>query len=373
MTMTELPFFHAETVGSLLHPDELIAAQERFDRAEITAEALREVEDRAIVAAIDMQQRVGLPVATDGELRRRTYIDFVLTGLTGLRMEWRVPEKSLYRDAAGEEAATPRPEIVVFDRIRHAGSTSAADAFGFLAAHSGVTAKATIPGPPLVHFFSGRDGINREIYPRLDDFWSDLADAYVTELDMLRAAGCQYVQFDETSLIKLVDPSIRQWISERGDDPDVLIETYVDVLAAIVGRAPKDMRVGIHLCRGNNRGTWQADGGYDLIARLMFTRLPVDVYVLEYDTPRAGSFEPLRHVPDDKHVVLGLLSTKLREAEDAGAIAQRIREAGNIVPLDRLGVSPQCGFWGGINLCTPAEMENKLRRVVEIADEIWGG
>jgi 5-methyltetrahydropteroyltriglutamate--homocysteine methyltransferase len=372
MRASDLPFFHAETVGSLPHPDELIAARASFDKSEISADALKQVEDRAIMDAIALQKRVGLQVVTDGELRRNTYIDFVTTGLNGVRMEYRfVDRKASYRDERGEEVATPRPQIVVFDRVRHKASGSMVGDFRYLAAHSDRPAKFTICGPAVIHFFAGRENISRDVYADLAAFWNDCVEAYRTELDLLHRAGCRYVQIDETSLIKLVDGAIREWLVGRGDDPDELLEVYVDTLRRIVDHAPKDMRMALHLCRGNNRGTWQAQGGYDGIAGRMFEKLSFDVYSLEFDSPRAGGFEPLRKLPDDAHVLLGLLSTKTRAVEDADAIIARIREAARVVPLERIGVSPQCGFWGGINLATPAETEAKLRRVVEIAERVW--
>jgi methionine synthase II (cobalamin-independent) len=372
MRASDLPFFHAEMVGSLPHPEDLMVARNRYDQGEISADELRQVEDRAIDDAIALQQRVGLPILTDGELRRETYIDFVRKGVTGVRTEWKVGKRAgSYRGAQGEEVGTPRPEMVVFDRIRHQMSGSNLEAFRYLATKADRPTKVTICGPAIVHFNAGRNNISRDIYPELDDFWSDFVEAFSMELGLLREAGCRYVQFDETSIIKMVDPNIRQLMSDRGDDADQLVVTYLDVLAAIVAKAPKDMRFCLHLCRGNNRGTWQAEGGYDRIAAEMFKRLPVDVYSLEYDSPRAGGFEPLRQLPEDRRVVLGLLSTKIRQVEDVDAMIARVREAGRIVPLERLGVSPQCGFWGGINLCTLEETEAKLRRVVEIAERVW--
>jgi 5-methyltetrahydropteroyltriglutamate--homocysteine methyltransferase len=364
-------FVHAETVGSLVHSDELIKARRDYDAKEITRDALRAVQDREIRKAIQLQERVGFKIVTDGELRRNTYIDFILTGITGVKLEWKTLEEAGYRDSSGAPAGTPRPVPTVFDRIRYASNSPGPEEFKFLQKATNVSAKATIAGPAIIHFFGGRDAISKEVYPRLDDFWSDAVAAYVTELCNLRAAGCTYIQFDETSLIKLVDPAIRQWMTARGDDPDRLLQTYVDVLQAVIADAPKDMTIGLHLCRGNNRGTWQAEGGYGAVAERIFRKMTVDIFLLEFDSPRAGNFEPLKAVPADKMVILGLLSTKRRAVETVDDIVARIREAERFIPLERLGVSPQCGFWGGINLCTPAEAEAKLRRVVEIADKIW--
>jgi 5-methyltetrahydropteroyltriglutamate--homocysteine methyltransferase len=365
-------FVHAETVGSFVHSDELIEARRRYDANEIVRDALRKIEDLEVLKAIQLQERLGFKIVTDGELRRNTYIDFILTGITGVSVQWTNLEAAGYRDSSGAPANTPRPVPTVFDRIRYAPNASGPDDFKFVQAATKVSAKATIAGPAIIHFFGGRDAISRDVYPHLDEFWSDAIAAYVTELRNLRAAGCAYIQFDETSLIKLVDPAIRQWMMTRGDDPDRLLQTYVEVLQAIIANAPKDMTVGLHLCRGNNRGTWQAEGGYGAVAEQIFRKMTVDIFLLEFDSPRAGNFEPLKSVPADKMVMLGLLSTKRRTVEALDDIVARIREAERFVPLERLGVSPQCGFWGGINLCTPAEAEAKLRRVVEIAAHVWG-
>jgi 5-methyltetrahydropteroyltriglutamate--homocysteine methyltransferase len=363
---------HAETVGSFLHSDALISARRMHDAGEISAEALRAVEDEAIRQVIQLQERVGLRVITDGELRRNTYIDFILTGITGVRLEWKVLDQAGYRDTKGNAADTPQPVPTVYGRIQHSPTSSGPADFKFVQDTTQYTAKSTIAGPAVIHFFGGRDAISRDIYPRMEDFWSDAITAYQQELRELRAAGCRYIQFDETSLIKLVDPAIRNWMNARGDDPDRLLQQYVDVLKAIMDGAPSDMQIALHLCRGNNRGTWQAEGGYSAISRQIFRELPIDVFLLEFDSPRAGSFEPLKELPDDRCVVLGLLSTKQRAVEDVDQIVARINEAAKYVPIERLGVSPQCGFWGGINLCTLAQGEAKLRRVVEIAERVWG-
>ena len=364
-------FRHAETVGSLLRPEALLAARRDHAAGSLTAEALAAIEDQAVRDAIALQERVGLDIITDGELRRNTYIDFVVTGLTGVQLTWQTHTGVSYRDSSGAAASTPRATIAVTGRIAHAPASTGPRDFRFLAATTQRQAKATIVGPAIIHFNAGRAGIDADTYPNLDDFWSDLITAYGTELANLRAAGCTYVQFDETSLIKLVDLEVRRHLLSRGDDPDRLIGQYLAVLRAIFLAAPKDMRLSLHLCRGNNRGTWQAQGGYDGIAAQMFATLPAQVYSLEYDTPRAGGFEPLRQLPANAMVILGLLSTKIAEAEDADRIEARIRDASQHVPLERLGVSPQCGFWGGMNLCTPAQAEAKLHRVVEVARRVW--
>jgi len=373
MTTNPPVFLHAETVGSLLHPEPLMQARRGHDAGGIDDAALHAIEDEAVRQAVALQERVGLEIVTDGELRRNTYIDFVLTGLTGVSLEWRADDTiaATYKDTSGAPAATPKPVLAVSERIRHSPSSAGPSDFRFLRDTTTKLGKATMVGPAIIHFFGGRAAIDAGVYPNLDVFWADLITAFGIELDQLREAGCTYVQFDETSLIKLADLGIRSWITARGDDPDRLVDLYIDVLEAIFSAAPADMRIALHLCRGNNKGTWQAQGGYDAIAEKMFRRLSVDVYSLEYDSPRAGSFEPLSRLPADKMVILGLLSTKTPMLEDLDQMVARINEASRFVPLDRLGVSPQCGFWGGINLCTPAEAEAKLRRVVEIAERVW--
>jgi methionine synthase II (cobalamin-independent) len=364
--------FHAETVGSLPHSDELIKARADFDKKAITREQLREVEDEEVRKAIALQERLGFEAVTDGELRRNTYMDFLTDGISGIRVEWGVQSGVAgYRNLEGGKAPTPRPIFRVFDRIRHLASSPGPRDFQFLKSATKQVGKATVVGPGFVHFFGGRDAISKDVYPSLDGFWSDLIAAYHAELQQLGMAGCTYVQIDETSLIKLVDPAIRESIAARGDDPEAVQQKYFEVLMAVVAGAPKGMRLALHLCRGNNRGTWQAQGGYESVAKKLFKDVNVDVFSLEFDSPRAGGFEPLKELPEGKVALLGLLSTKVRTVEDADQIIARIHEAAKFAPLEFLGVSPQCGFWGGMNLCSPAETEAKLRRVVEIAKRVW--
>jgi 5-methyltetrahydropteroyltriglutamate--homocysteine methyltransferase len=365
--------FHAETVGSLPHSDELVKARHDFEHGTIKPEQLRKIEDEEIRKAVALQERLGFEAITDGELRRKSYIDFITDGITGVRMGWTTAAAmGGYRDLEGNTTSTPRPIPTVFERIKHASTSPGPRDFQFLKSVTKRVAKATIVGPSILHFFGGRDAISRDAYPSLDDFWSDLIAAYHLELQQLGAAGCRYLQIDETSLIKLVDPAIRASLAARGDEPDIVLQTYFDVLMAIVAGAPRGMRLALHLCRGNNHGRWQAQGGYDAIAEKLFKDVEVDVFSLEFDSPRAGSFEPLKKLPEGKVAILGLLSTKVRTVEDAEQIIGRIHEASKFAPLESLGVSPQCGFWGGINLCTPEETEAKLRRVVEIGKRVWG-
>ena len=370
--MAKLRIFHAETVGSLPHSNELINARQDFDNKAIKREQLRKVEDEEVRKAVALQERLGFEAVTDGELRRKTYMDFITEGITGLRMEWTTQvAMGGYKDLQGTNTATPRPIPKVVERIKHSPKSPGPRDFTSLKAITKNVAKATIVGPAIIHFFGGRDIISKDVYPDLDEFWSDLVAAYHAEMRQLADAGCNYLQIDETSIIKLVDPVIRDAIKARGEDPDAVQQAYFEALIAVVDGAPKGMRLALHMCRGNNHGKWQAQGGYDAIAEKLFSQVNVDVFSLEFDSPRAGNFEPLKKLPEGKVAILGLLSTKVRAVEDADQIIGRIHEASKFVPLEYLGVSPQCGFWGGINLCTPEETEAKLRRVVEIAKRVW--
>ena len=310
--------FHAETVGSLPHSDELIKAREDFEKQAITREQLRKIEDDEVRKAVALQERVGFEAVTDGELRRKTYMDFLTDGISGVRVEW-LEQVGLggYRNLEGGSTSTPRPVFIVTDRIKHLPSSPGPRDFEFLKSVTNQVGKATVVGPGFIHFFGGRDAISRDVYPNLDGFWSDLIAAYHAELQQLGAAGCTYVQIDETSLIKLVDPVIRDFIAARGDDPEAVQQKYFDVLMEVVAGAPKGMRLALHLCRGNNHGRWQAQGGYEPVAKKLFKQVNVDVFSLEFDSPRAGSFEPLKELPEGKVALLGLLSTKVRTAEDA--------------------------------------------------------
>jgi 5-methyltetrahydropteroyltriglutamate--homocysteine methyltransferase len=340
--------------------------------AQLTREALRAIEDEQIRAIVAFQESLGLRVATDGEFRRATYSEnFTTQGLSGVTAEYVGAGDWSYSDGKGGKRTARIP--VVSGKIRYSGSTNAAD-FTFLA--SCVTTampKITLPGPCYIHYRSGRDNISRDVYPNLDDFWADLASAYHAELAALHAAGCRYVQLDETSIAKLGDPKIQSALQQRGDDWRDLLEVYTDAMNAIVAGAPKDMHVAMHLCRGNQAGHWQAEGGYDAVAERLFRKVRVQTYFLEYDSPRAGSFEPLKALPDDKMVVLGVVSTKTATVEAADFVRGRLKEASAFVPLDRLCLSPQCGFASSVpgNPLTEKEQREKLELIVAIARETW--
>jgi 5-methyltetrahydropteroyltriglutamate--homocysteine methyltransferase len=249
------------------------------------------------------------------------------------------------------------------------------DNFSYLSSVAGnAVAKMTLPGPAYIHFRAGRDNISRDVYPDLDGFWQDLVDAYHKEMAALAEAGCRYIQLDETSIAKLGDPRIRDGLARRGDDWETLLDVYTDVINAVVRGKPDGVSFGLHLCRGNKAGAWQAETGYDDVAAKLFRKLDVSFYFLEYDTPRAGTFAPLRELPSDKTVVLGLVSTKTAVLETADHLKRRIEEAAQYVDMDQLAISPQCGFASSEvgNDLSYEDQVAKLRLVVEVATDMWG-
>ena len=369
------PPFRAEHIGSFLRPPELLRTRDDHAAGRIDASALRAAENTAIKDFVSLQQRLGFKTVTDGEFRRATYTsNFTTDGLTGVTADQVGEEAWSYTDASGHRERARIPQVHA--RVAWNNSTNAKD-FADLAAMTpaGLMPKITLPGPCYIHFRAGRARISRDAYPDLDAFWSDLVDAYGVELQKLADAGCRYVQLDETSIAKLGDEKIRDALAARGDEWQALLGTYIDVINTIVTRAPKDMRIGLHLCRGNRMGHWQAEGGYDAVAEKLFRDCAVDFYFLEYDSERAGTFEPLRALPPHKCVVLGLLSTKAAELEGEDFLRARIADCTHIVNLERLALSPQCGFSSsekGNTIMSYDQAVAKLRRVAEVANEVWG-
>jgi 5-methyltetrahydropteroyltriglutamate--homocysteine methyltransferase len=368
------PPFRAEHIGSFFRPAHLLTARAEHNAGRLSAADLRAVEDSAIADFIHLQEGLGFKVVTDGELRRGTYTgNFTTAGITGVSAEVVGDGDWSYTNAAGHQERARLP--AVHDRIRWKESRNLPE-FTFLKAHTGRTPKLTMPGPCYIHFRAGRARISPDVYPDLDAFWSDLVAAYGVELGKMFEAGCRYVQLDETSLAKFGDPKMRSALAARGDDWEKLLDRYVEVINAVVKSAPAGMDVGMHLCRGNRMGHWQAAGGYDVVADKVFRDIGIDFFFLEYDSERAGTFEPLKTLPAHKRVVLGLVSTKVPELEDKEFLVARVRDCARYVDLERLGISPQCGF-------SSSEASNKvmsydqgvakLKRVVEVANEIWGG
>jgi 5-methyltetrahydropteroyltriglutamate--homocysteine methyltransferase len=362
--------FRADHVGSFLRPPELLAARERFGRGEIDRAALREVEDRAIRDVVELQESVGLQGITDGELRRTFFhIDF-LEQLDGVITRGAVTVK--FHTRAGDIDFAP-PVMQVVGKVRHARPIQLAD-FEFLRSATRLTPKVSIPSPTMLHFRGGRAAISADAYPDLDEFFADVAAAYREELKSLGAAGCRYVQLDDTNLAYLCDEKMRDGVKARGEDPAELPRLYARFINAAIADRPPGMTVCIHLCRGNFRSAWVAEGGYDPVAEALFGELAVDAYFLEYDDARSGDFSPLRFVPSDKRIVLGLVSTKQAALEKKEDLARRIDQAARIVPLDQLALSPQCGFSStvhGNEIAREVQLA-KLGLVVETAREVWG-
>jgi 5-methyltetrahydropteroyltriglutamate--homocysteine methyltransferase len=371
--MRSAPPFRADHVGSLLRPAVLLDARASFAAGEIDAAQLRAVEDAAIADVVAMQAEVGLQSATDGEFRRASlHMDFIyqLGGISKAPGNLAVK----FRNADGAIEFTPAAMAV--DSKLRLDHPIFADDFAYLqsVAGSSVTPKLTIPSPNMVHYRGGPASIDGEVYPDLEEFWSDLSAAYADEVRRLAEQGCRYLQLDDTSLAYLNDPAQRAEIAARGEDADHLHLRYISqVNNAIAGR-PSSLAVTTHLCRGNFRSSWAAEGGYDFVAEALFSELAVDGFFLEYDDERSGSFAPLRFVPEGKLVVLGLVTTKRGELEDPDVLKRRIDEAAQYVPLDQLCLSPQCGFSSTVegNVLTADEQKAKLALIVQVASEVWG-
>jgi 5-methyltetrahydropteroyltriglutamate--homocysteine methyltransferase len=365
------PPFRADHVGSFLRPRFLLDARDRFKAGEITAAQLREVEDRAIRDIVKFQEDLGLRGVTDGEFRRTYFhIDF-LTQLDGVETKGGISVH--FHSARGEVDFAP-PVMQVTGKVRHSKPIQRAD-FEFLKSVTTRTPKVTIPSPTMLHFRGGRGAISREAYPDLDQFYADVAAGYADELQSLGAAGCTYVQLDDTNLAYLCDEKMREGARQRGDDPDDLPRRYARLINAAIADRPKGMAVCVHLCRGNFKSAWAAEGGYEPVAEVLFNELGVDGYFLEYDDARSGDFAPLRFVPKNKTVVLGLITTKLDRLETKDDLKHRIDEAAKFMPLEQMCLSPQCGFSSTVhgNEIAVESQAAKLRLAVETAREVWGG
>ena len=367
------PPFRADHVGSLVRPGSVVAARADFDAGKIDAAKLRAVEDASIRATVAKQEEIGLKVVTDGEFRRATYSDnFTTGGIDGIRIELTEEQGWRKSETHGHRTARRIPRVV--SRIKWRANDNARD-FAMLKSAAHATAKITLPGPAYIHYRAGRDNIDRKAYPNLDEFWADLVAAYQQELRALYDAGCRYVQIDETSLVKLGDPRARQLLKDRGDDWQDLLHVYIDVINRSVAEAPPDLHIAIHICRSQDP-SWQADVGYDPIADALFNQLTIGTYLLEYDNPRAGNFEPLRLLPKGKGVVLGIVAARNPRVETVDEVKWRIEEAARCAPLDQLALCPHCGFATSVNRSS-AEAEalqwKKLKLIVDTARAVWGG
>jgi 5-methyltetrahydropteroyltriglutamate--homocysteine methyltransferase len=366
------PPFRAEHIGSLIRPPELLRARQHHAAGLIDRDILTVVENDAIAGVVKLQEELGLQVVTDGEFRRGTYSDsFTSAGISGVKIEMTEDQGWTMSQSRGHRMARRIPTIV--SRIAWKGPQNAAD-FRCLKSLTSRTPKITLPGPCYIHYRAGRANISREAYRDLDTFWSDLVEAYHQEIRSLAEAGCSYLQIDETSLVKLGDPRARHLLSERGDDWRDLLRSYIAAVNAVVAGAPKGMTIGIHVCRSQDP-SWQADIGYDPIAEPLFNEMKIDSYFLEYDNARAGTFAPLRSVPEGKFVVLGLVASKVADVESVELLKRRIEDASRYIKLDQLGLSPQCGFSTSTaeHVAVTEDVEKaKLARVVEVARQVWG-
>ena len=362
---------HYDHVGSFLRPKFLLDAREQKAKGSITAEQLRLVEDKAIAEIVKFQEDVGLKSVTDGEFRRTYFhLDF-LEQLGGVK----VGEVTIGIGADGKEHLMP-PAIHVVDKVTHAKQIQLAD-YNFLKSQvsTGHKAKVTIPSPTMLHFRGGRAGISRTAYPELEpDFYTDVAKAYGDELHSLSAAGCDYVQMDDTNLAYLCDINMREAAKSRGDDPNELAHRYAKFINLVVAQKPAGMTLAMHLCRGNFKSTHAASGNYEPVAEALLKEMNIDAYFMEYDDDRSGDFKPLRYLPKGKTVVLGLVTTKFGAMENKDDLKRRIDDAARYAPMEQLALSPQCGFSStvhGNDIAVEAQRA-KLRLVIETAQEVWG-
>jgi 5-methyltetrahydropteroyltriglutamate--homocysteine methyltransferase len=361
------PPFRADHVGSLLRPAALREARARRQKGELTAAELAAVEDREIEAVIRKQEEVGLQAVTDGEFRRSWWhLDF-LWGLTGF--ERYVMDHGIA--FAGVQTRAEGARIV--GKVGFSGHPMI-EHFNFVKTHTKRTPKITIPAPSAAYGRVGREAVSEAAYRKLDEFFADLGEAYRRAVRAFADAGCRYLQLDEVYIAMLCDAKYRQTTKERGDDPDRLGKTFASLINEAISDRPSDMATTMHLCRGNFRSTFMGSGGYEPVAETLFNTINVDGYFMEFDTERAGGFEPLRLVPKGKIVVLGLVTTKTGQLESRDALKRRIEEAAKYVDIDQLALSPQCGFASTEegNLLAEEEQWAKLRMIVELADEVWG-
>lgn len=363
------PPFHAEHVGSLLRPPALKDAFSRRIKGQIAEDEYEDILTAAISRAVTMQEDVGLQSITDGEFGRGSWFGFFFERMSGFRLE---PSAFKFKDGQGHSFEWPT--CYAYERIkRHGGITTGE--YQRLRMLTRQTPKVTMPSPSAFHFFRLNAAVDPKVYPDAEQYWEDLIAVYRAEISDLAALGCNYVQLDEVPLAMLCDPSIQEQVRGMGGDPDALIRRYVDVLERILSDAPSSMTIGLHLCRGNFRSRWMAAGGYEPVAERLFNTPSINAFFLEYDSERAGDFSPLRHVPKDKYVVLGLISSKTMTLEPASSLKQRINEATRHIPLDQLALSPQCGFASvaGGNAITEVDERAKLKLVVDVASEVWRG
>ena len=367
------PPFRADHVGSLLRPPQLLQAREDFAEGRIDADELRAIEDDAIREVVRKQEEVGLQSATDGEFRRESWhMDFIYQ-LDGITKEAGHIAVKFFNEEGSVEFT---PAALHVDGKLGVSKTIFGDHFAFLrdTVRTAVP-KLTIPSPSMVHYRGGKAAIDPDVYPDLDAFWADLTAAYREQVRRLGELGCTYLQFDDTSLAYMNDPHQREYVASIGGDPERQHVEYIHHINEALADRPEGMSVTTHMCRGNFRSSWAAEGGYDFVAEALFNELEVDGFFMEWDDERSGGFEPLRLLPrGEKHVVLGLVTTKRGELESRDELLRRIEEAAKYAPLEQLCLSPQCGFSSTVegNVLSHEEQWSKLRLIVEVAQEVWG-
>jgi 5-methyltetrahydropteroyltriglutamate--homocysteine methyltransferase len=362
------PPFRADHVGSLLRPVTLRQAFRRHTADEMGDAEFKQLQDQIIRDVVGMQAQTGLHVVTDGEFRRGSYWGRFVERTSGFVIK---PASFKFRNDAGHEVEFTAPYAK--ENIKRV-QPLALDEYIFLRDVTKLTAKITIPAPSTMHFYRCNDFAEKSAYSDTDLFFADLAAIYREEIGDLAKAGCRYIQLDEVAVALLCDPAVRDQIIRTGNDPDALVDLYVDSINHAVAACPSDVVIGVHMCRGNFKGHYLGAGGYSSVAERFFSNTNVNHFLLEYDTPRAGDFEPLRFVPKDKGVVLGLVSSKTPVLESLETLKRRTDEATRYIDLDRLAISPQCGFASTVagNPLTEDDQRAKLTLVVKAAQAIWG-
>ncbi len=367
MDTQNLPF-RAEHVGSLLRPRALKQASDDFKQGTLTETEFHATQEQEIARVVKLQESVGLRSITDGEFCRSSWFGFFFERLLGLSLK---PSLFRFHDEHGHDYEWHT--CYASEKMRREHPICTAE-FNRLQRLTHETPKANMPSPSAFHFFRGDQCRDPAVYPDIEEWWDDLEKIYQAEIKALAKAGCRYLQMDEVPLAMLCDSDVRQQVADMGRDPDDLTRRYITSINNVLEARPAEMTVGMHLCRGNFRSRWMAQGGYEPVAEYLFSSLNVDAFFLEYDTPRAGDFAPLRFMASDKKVVLGLVSSKIAELEDKNALKHRIDQATAHVPLERLSISPQCGFASvaGGNSLSEEEQMRKLALVVDVAREVWG-
>jgi 5-methyltetrahydropteroyltriglutamate--homocysteine methyltransferase len=380
--VTQGPPFRAEHVGSLLRPERLLKAraaaegdQYRQASGPLDYGGLKGIEDDAIRDAVRLQEEVGLQVVTDGEFRRRSWFQDFLLSLSGTEITFVDSLVSAALPFQDDQKADKLPGHIVSVRgklRRKRGIFT--EHFEFLKSQTRQTPKISLPSPSMLHFWGGRAAIDSTAYPDIAEFWDDAVNIWNAEIAELYQLGCRYVQLDDVTFPLICDPNGQEAVRRRGDDPHALLDAYASVLSRIAAAAPSDMTIGMHMCRGNNRGKWMGSGGYEYVSEVVFRNVGIKNYFMEYDSDRSGDFQPLRHVPAGKRVVLGLVSSKTPVLESRDVLKRRIDEAAKYLPLEQLCLSPQCGFASNFmgNPVTVDDQRRKLELVVETAREVWG-